>query len=89
METGDHLIDAIEYSDPNMDAKSCPFCGNKEVKIAQYKRKDISADNERHLIFCTNCLATIDPGWVQQKSTVIEMWNKRVQKGEQNDITGI
>lgn len=57
------------------EVKPCPFCGGKEIVIDKYQREV----GERFRIFCTDCMAMIDPGWAQQKYTVMEMWNKRVQ----------
>lgn len=57
-------------------AKPCPFCGNKEIIIDKYDHKA----GKRFRIFCTNCMAMIDPGYAQEKYTVIEMWNKRVDQ---------
>lgn len=32
---------------------------------------------ERWRCWCTNCLASIDPGWAQDRHTVRDMWNRR------------
>lgn len=56
------------------EVKPCPFCGNKEIVLDEY---DHSTGNKRYRIFCSNCLAMIDPGYAQRASTVKEMWNKR------------
>lgn len=56
------------------EVKPCPFCGGKEIVIDKYKHKV----GDRYRIFCAGCLAMIDPGYAQDKHTVMEMWNKRV-----------
>lgn len=56
------------------EIKSCPFCGGKEIVVDKYKTEV----GERYRIFCTGCMAMIDPGWAQQPGVVKEMWNKRV-----------
>ena len=55
------------------EVKHCPFCGGKEIVIDKYQHQA----GERFRIFCTGCMAMIDPGYAQNKHTVIEMWNKR------------
>lgn len=55
------------------EVKSCPFCGSKEIVIGKYEHRS----GERFRIFCTECMAMIDPGYAQNKYTVFEMWNKR------------
>ena len=55
------------------EVKPCPFCGNKEIVIDKYNCKS----GTRFRIFCTGCMAMIDPGYAQQADTVKEMWNRR------------
>ena len=55
------------------EVKPCPFCGNKEIVIDKYK----CTAGTRFRIFCTGCMAMIDPGYAQQAYTVKEMWNRR------------
>lgn len=55
------------------EVKPCPFCGGKEIVVNKYEHKV----GTRYGIFCTGCMAMIDPGWAQQKQTVIDMWNRR------------
>lgn len=55
------------------EIKPCPFCGEKEIVINKYEHKA----GTRYEIFCPGCMAMIDPGWAQQKQTVVNMWNKR------------
>lgn len=61
--------------DPEADLylAPCPFCGNDEVVYGRYD----TPMGERWLVFCTNCLASIDPGYAQQRHIVHDMWNKR------------
>lgn len=56
------------------EAKPCPFCGGIEIVIDKYR----TVVGKRYRILCTGCMAMIDPGYAQQRYTVIEMWNKRV-----------
>lgn len=64
----------LKYKYEDNKALPCPFCGNDEIIAEQYEHHE---NQNRWKIWCTNCLATIDPGWAQQLSTVLEMWNKR------------
>lgn len=57
------------------EVSPCPFCGSKEIIIDKYER-DVG---DRYRIFCAGCMAMIDPGYAQEKSVVIEMWNRRTQ----------
>lgn len=52
------------------EVKPCPFCGNTEIVLDEYEN---STGNKRYRIFCSNCLAMIDPGYAQQANTVKEM----------------
>lgn len=51
----------------------CPFCGGTEIVTYKYNH-DMGV---RYSIFCAGCLAEINPGWAQERSALIEMWNKR------------
>lgn len=51
----------------------CPFCGGTEVMYFRYKH----FVGDRFGVLCCDCMANIDPGWAQQKSTVQAMWNRR------------
>lgn len=64
------------------EVKPCPFCGGKEIVIDKYEHK---CEADRYRIFCTGCMAMIDPGWAQQKQTVIDMWNRRESRKENNN----
>ena len=52
----------------------CPFCGETEIIIDEYEHET----GTRYRIFCTGCMAMIDPEYAQQPETVRGMWNKRV-----------
>ena len=56
------------------EMKPCPFCIGTEIVIEEYEH----GVGTRYRIFCTGCLAMIDPGYAQQPETVKAMWNKRV-----------
>lgn len=71
----DFTCGEIEKCDP-INTKPCPFCGSKEIVIDKYEHRA----GERFRIFCTECMAMIDPGYAQNKHTVIEMWNKRTDQ---------
>lgn len=68
----------IEYIKPIGDfkLKPCPFCASEEVVYVRYD----TTLGDRFAVMCCNCMATIDPGWVIQKSIVMEMWNRRDMK---------
>lgn len=55
------------------DACSCPFCGGTEIVLEKY----LHPAGVRWMVWCTSCLAGIDPGYAQNKHTVLEMWNRR------------
>lgn len=52
----------------------CPFCGGKEILYEKYAR----AAGVRWRVWCSGCVAGIDPGYAQQAHTVRRMWNRRV-----------
>lgn len=51
----------------------CPFCGSDSVFYGEYE----SAVGKRFLVMCTDCMASINPGYAQDMVTVQTMWNKR------------
>lgn len=51
----------------------CPFCGNNDIVYAHYKH----VAGDRWAVLCPACMAEIDPGYAQEKSTVAEKWNRR------------
>lgn len=58
------------------NAKPCPFCGNDEIVVDKYNHEV----GERYRIWCTHCLAMIDPGYAQSVHAVEEKWNRRTQE---------
>ena len=60
------------------EASPCPFCGGKEIVFEQYQHDA----GIRWKIWCTGCMATIDPGWAQQPITVLDKWNRRANGNE-------
>ena len=63
---------AIDFEDAPT-ALPCPFCGCKDIVTFRYKH----SAGMRYGIMCMECIATIDPGWVQQSHRAIELWNTR------------
>lgn len=51
----------------------CPFCGSENVVYERY----LHTAGYRWRVVCTNCMASVDPGYAQQRSTVQRMWNTR------------
>ena len=51
----------------------CPFCGSEDVVYERY----LHVARYRWRVVCTSCMASIDPGHAQQRSTVQIMWNTR------------
>ena len=51
----------------------CPFCGSEDVVYERY----LHTSGYRWRVVCTSCMASIDPGYAQQRSTVQRMWNTR------------
>ena len=52
----------------------CPFCGSDEIVYMKYDH----AAGERWAAVCMGCMASVDPGWAQQKHQVQDLWNRRV-----------
>ena len=71
------MEDIIEFYKPNsgdyLALDPCPFCGEKEIIYAKYMCKA----GERWKVLCMGCMAWIDPGYAQDKTTVQKMWNRR------------
>ena len=62
----------IEFKNaPN--ALPCPFCGSDKIVTYKYKHPA----GIRYAIMCIECVATIDPGWIQHPNVVFGFWNKR------------
>lgn len=71
---GDDSIKIIRPAADGFDSLDpCPFCGDTEVVYELYDH----GVGERWRCWCTNCLASIDPGWAQDRHTVRDMWNQR------------
>ena len=51
----------------------CPFCGSENVVYERY----LHTAGYRWRVVCMSCMASIDPGYAQQRSTVQRMWNTR------------
>ena len=51
----------------------CPFCGSEDVVYERY----LHTAGYRWRVVCTSCMASIDPGYAQQRSTVQQLWNTR------------
>lgn len=51
----------------------CPFCGSEDAAYERY----LHTAGYRWRVVCTSCMASIDPGHAQQRSTVQRMWNTR------------
>ena len=51
----------------------CPFCGSENVVYERY----LHAAGYRWRVVCMSCMASIDPGYAQQRSTVQQLWNTR------------
>lgn len=59
------------YGDLRLE--KCPFCGSAEVVYEKY----LHPAGYRWRVVCMECMASIDPGHAQQRSTVQRMWNTR------------
>lgn len=55
--------------------EKCPFCGSDEVVYEKYE----SVVGDRFRVVCMGCMASIDPGYAQDKATVQAMWNRRAK----------
>lgn len=51
----------------------CPFCGSTDIYYKKYQH----AVGERWSVVCGGCIAEIDCGYAEQKSTARDLWNKR------------
>lgn len=69
------MQDIIRFEKPAGDLalNPCPFCGCSGALYAEYKTKV----GNRWMVLCPDCMASIDPGYAQQRSTVQTMWNRR------------
>lgn len=57
------------------EMKPCPFCGGKNIFVDGYDH----AAGKRWRAICLDCMATVDPGTMQQKYRAIEEWNRRAE----------
>ena len=57
----------------DLSLDSCPFCGSSDVVYERY----LHTAGYRWRVVCMGCMASIDPGHAQQRSTVQRMWNTR------------
>lgn len=60
--------------------KPCPFCSSKEIVFLSYKTKT----GLRWKVMCLDCMASIDPGWVQEMGYLWGMWNRRAVGKEES-----
>lgn len=60
----------------------CPFCGSVDVVYERY----LHTAGYRWRVVCTSCMASIDPGYAQQRSTVQRMWNTRAPILSDSDL---
>ena len=73
------MNDPMEIVNPQNEyehLEPCPFCGCDEVVYMSYA----SLIGLRWMVTCCGCMATIDPGYAQNKYTVQQMWNRRSGK---------
>jgi len=61
-------------ADSDLQLLPCPFCG--DATVVYYKYQHLAG--ERFGVLCSSCMASIDPGYAQDKVTVQAMWNRRV-----------
>ena len=72
----DQAIDLVKPEASHLTLLPCPFCGNPEIYYVRYIRDEFPTEN-RWMVLCTHCMATLDPGYAQQMYTVRELWNRR------------
>lgn len=72
-----NMAESIDIYKPlkgsDLELHKCPFCGSEEVVYMKYDH----ASGERWAVVCMGCIATVDPGWAQQKHQVQPLWNRR------------
>ena len=64
--------------DSDLALKPCPFCGNEEIMYMQYQH----VAGLRWMVMCSKCVASIDPGYAQERHRVAQMWNRRAGENE-------
>lgn len=62
------------------ELKPCPFCGGEEIYYRAYEH----LAGKRWKIICVTCMATIDPGTIQDRWRLKEMWNRRTEGENDN-----
>ena len=73
-EAAKRLTDAGYFkADGDLRLERCPFCGSSNVVYEKY----LHTAGYRWRVICMGCMASIDPGCAQQRSTVQRMWNTR------------
>ena len=55
------------------ELRPCPFCGGVDIYVDGYEH----GSGVRWRVMCLDCMATVDPGTIQQKHCAIEAWNCR------------
>lgn len=73
-EAAKRLTDAGYFTaNGDLSLDSCPFCGSSDVVYERY----LHTAGYRWRVVCMECMASIDPGHAQQRSTVQQLWNTR------------
>ncbi len=67
------LNNVIGFERRDGELLPCPFCGCSEVVYVRY----LHPVGERYAVWCTGCMAEMDPGYAQDRHTVKAMWNRR------------
>lgn len=68
----EQIIKAEQPTKEGQRLEPCPFCGGEAVYV-QYDE----GVGPRWRVCCCVCMATVDPGYAQQKGHVQSMWNRR------------
>ena len=66
-------IKLVQPTSSHNHLEPCPFCGCRVITYEQYQHKA----GIRWRVWCTECLACIDPGYAQHPGVVQRMWNRR------------
>lgn len=69
----DNYNNIFRPNSANKELKPCPFCGCTGIVYERYNHQV----GQRWRVWCTGCMAGIDPGYAQDQSTVQRMWNRR------------
>ena len=59
-------IEVFAPKNENQTLLPCPFCGGKDIVYERYTH----TVGEMYRVFCTGCIACIDPGYAQDLGTV-------------------